>query len=974
MKKIALTLILFASLFSSNVYSNTNEISNEKVFDNPKKEVTTVEAKKNKEHAEMNIKVNKFNIQEIQGYDIGNGKTQYFILKDTENNNILNKLKNTSDYMIFETKEDLSKFLNTNRKNRSLIKKVNFEILENNEQTMLTVDSNKEVYIAKLDITPKIFKGLINQKNNIWGESSVNITDDFIVQLDNNEKDLLGEIKIDRRRWYLKHYDIALDNQNSIIFQKNEDQYFSKNIEFNALPYAAIILKPDRNYRFKFQNIKTIRNQNVSSFEETGNPNWEYTYGYSKNAPWIRADILTRVTGGGYTNGYYGYFEKARPGIKYNIKQKENENISFSGILKVKANLICHYQKAEPTWNHKYKITFNSKIANTIPESLVYDYTLDPTVLNIEQNIDSSEKSRLSLRNKTSPEIAFLINSNNLTYGKEIDLTDNAKNKFKFGYTQQNNEFAKPYIKILDFFDDTSFSFKVSQKVMIEGQDKTLENAKNGYKTDITLNLKYPESGVRILDITELKKGDSETFNLNGRNIQGEPISFSDCTVIKIGKVGDSSSFNNTTYQDSNLSINYDKATNILTVQKLPQGQEEGIDIFIKGYDNNNMLKKIQKIRLSNLNYRGEELKYSAVVDPRYINVISKTTNKKINYAGQIDESNKNYDYSNFFKVENSVNLNKTRIVKDILEINGKTTFLTNVDTFEYEKYKFKSNVNINNFLKTAYLDDHTLAFSDSVRLDVLLNDQKRHYFDLTLRRGENILDNITGSGVLDTTNAIIEQELIFSQGTNVSDIVALTPVEGQQIKIKNSGDFINPYHSEDKRKVIANKIKVNGKMSPNLNYSDEYFNFSIDQSTGYLKVTKKTDAIIMNTLYKIEYFYNDYKLGQYDLTIINKNPNIEVTGIDSFDFGVLLPGSSQTLNGQFTIKSLNTLVKLEIPNSSEMVKIDSPDSKIPLTIRSTQQKEGNNIKGSMQVTADVPREATAGTYNGEVILTITIE
>ena len=43
MKRIVLTLFLFASLFTSNLYSNTSEIPNEKVLDSLKKEVTTKE-------------------------------------------------------------------------------------------------------------------------------------------------------------------------------------------------------------------------------------------------------------------------------------------------------------------------------------------------------------------------------------------------------------------------------------------------------------------------------------------------------------------------------------------------------------------------------------------------------------------------------------------------------------------------------------------------------------------------------------------------------------------------------------------------------------------------------------------------------------------------------------------------------------------------------------------------------------------
>lgn len=159
MRKIS--FILLCSLFTSSIYSNTVEIPNEKIFENPKKEVTTIESKKKEEHAEMNIKVNKFNIQNILGHKIENEKIQYFIPKE-KNNKVLKTLINdsNSEYLIFKTKKELISYLNKKsykQKKGTSVQGINYKVLRDSEFDMLTVDTNQEVYI--LNNKNEIFHG-----------------------------------------------------------------------------------------------------------------------------------------------------------------------------------------------------------------------------------------------------------------------------------------------------------------------------------------------------------------------------------------------------------------------------------------------------------------------------------------------------------------------------------------------------------------------------------------------------------------------------------------------------------------------------------------------------------------------------------------------------------------------------------------------------------------------------------------------
>lgn len=66
--KFGLLFLLGLFFFSMNSYSNT--IPNEKIYSNPQKEIKTVEAKKNREHAEMTITINKLTPKKITSQNV----------------------------------------------------------------------------------------------------------------------------------------------------------------------------------------------------------------------------------------------------------------------------------------------------------------------------------------------------------------------------------------------------------------------------------------------------------------------------------------------------------------------------------------------------------------------------------------------------------------------------------------------------------------------------------------------------------------------------------------------------------------------------------------------------------------------------------------------------------------------------------------------------------------------------------------
>lgn len=105
-KYIILLIIILCSAFT---FAELSQAPNTLITENPDKEVTTVEAPKNREHAEMNITVNKLIPKEIEGYKVD--KTEYYIeLPKNE------KLEENEVYFITKRIEDLPDISSVNGK------------------------------------------------------------------------------------------------------------------------------------------------------------------------------------------------------------------------------------------------------------------------------------------------------------------------------------------------------------------------------------------------------------------------------------------------------------------------------------------------------------------------------------------------------------------------------------------------------------------------------------------------------------------------------------------------------------------------------------------------------------------------------------------------------------------------------------------------------------------------------------------
>ena len=100
-KKIKYFIYFILLLVSSiMIFSEPPKAPNQLVTENPKREVTTVEANKNREHAEMSITVNKINQKSMDAFLWPTGELLLYLPKETK---LQNKMIDNNIYYIADS-------------------------------------------------------------------------------------------------------------------------------------------------------------------------------------------------------------------------------------------------------------------------------------------------------------------------------------------------------------------------------------------------------------------------------------------------------------------------------------------------------------------------------------------------------------------------------------------------------------------------------------------------------------------------------------------------------------------------------------------------------------------------------------------------------------------------------------------------------------------------------------------------------
>lgn len=977
-------LIIFYTIFTSNLYSSTSEIPNEKVFDNPKKEVTTVEAKKNKEHAEMNIKVNKLSIQKIEGYDIGNGKTQYFIPKEEKENKLLKNLTNNTEnqYLIFETKEQLSDYLNKNKKakkKRDIANPIQYEVMQDENQTMLTVNSNNDVYI-------------LDNKNNVYFGSVFSRNDKFVQIM------VFGADE----NWLKYTYNTSRRERVYSLKSKRGAKIFLTS-ELNVFESAKTLYIADGWGKNEHRaRVGFIGGQDPGSSVTLNNGTLNFAYDYGG---------VSYYTGKTPPNSYCTIplnMKDRRINLVGNVNILENSEINFyeaarnCGVdgqwyrrgLEVSSILRLN----EPNWparvqqGHLIMLDVYGKkdfrryvwdnLSTDITINVNKEYIPNATVIKPNDSIDvqythfSSNTIKMGsytaggngnvdiyneLRSTYSPYFKFVCSDEPglelYNYSSTEGLRPNIriKSDIKLGGTREKKVTA--YLVVGGFPWGTEYNlreYNITLRVTgLQAELRTLNLIKAIPNKEYTINL-----GDGIGKTQEY----TSNFNLDSNIHQislGSGLNLSGVSRAELWVNGSCISSNNYNGNSYNVRL---EGISTLKITKKNYSETSPLPIILKLYNSSGRIERVYQIDVTNIRATINN-SYNAEIDPRFFKVMQDKQERNLYYNGYINGNN----YSALFNQSGTISLPN---IQSIASIGDNYNLQNNSSLVTYNGYGFtKGQSPLNGYKDLNGLSLKSSKTTDTVNLLYLGTDDNYRSFNLSLTNNSRDMNKVySGQGNINLSNANKGQSYTFTKGSINNDNSGLI--------LNSGGEFVTTGTSFNSNSDIVNRITVNGDSANIQNKTYNNQEIKVELGENKLIITKLKDKIIPKTL-KIDYYYNELLLGTYTLRITNTDQisNVIIDGINTFDFGSLLPGSSQTLNGQFTISSPSqTVSRVDIPTNANMTKEGGDNSTIPLTITSNTEQVEGKVKGNISVTANVPTKATTGTYSGTIDLTVTIE
>lgn len=264
-KHIILSILMF--ICSLSIYS---DVPNEIITKNPKKEVTTVNSEKNRDHANMSITVNKINLIDIEGVEVDKSII-FSVPQEKEQKKIKDK------YIVINSLDLLNNYINPLKSKRN-IEDLNIIsprlIRENDKEKVFRIDKgNKENYILKINENNAKIEKVFRIKNKLATKNGLSYevlfpNAGYVNKGDIHwiEKDLIAGKEYHGGKWWSMH----LKSYNNQVYLRDEyirynsplDGTKDKNlvyvayIKFNApvdafrgavgLPQASRLQKPLR--------------------------------------------------------------------------------------------------------------------------------------------------------------------------------------------------------------------------------------------------------------------------------------------------------------------------------------------------------------------------------------------------------------------------------------------------------------------------------------------------------------------------------------------------------------------------------------------------------------------------------------------------------------------------------------------------------------------------------------------------------
>lgn len=979
-------IITFFILIVTFVIGAEQKIPNIMVLENPVKEVTTIEGLKNKEVAEMNIKVKKRDIEEIEGIETKDG-FEFTFSKD--NINPSEKIVAVGD--INEISE---KKLNIKKIDQSL----NEVITEDQDNIILKIPKDNKidtVYFFKYNNLNKqivkLYKGKMwNREKYSRPDSDINrIPIEIILKRDSNGNLLTQTHMIWERK-------LSLDNIRRL--KSVSSGYEDKKITIKkSLPYTTtseIEVVLDSKFEIEGNGSLNVFYSNVD-FGKDG--------GFEKNDKFFNMKILEvrdlRSNDGRFYENYIMYNSRIYHTFRAKIEDKSQGNYDKKiGLYESKrgeGQIATMIDNVGSSYGNSAPIRFIVQRDSKDIRVTVEEKKLRPLV-------PGQERPRKRLGFGDLKEFEEVLGYHSIT--KPLNYT--LDNLTPGGTIEINND------GLIFHKDLKSGIYKVRIKWQTEGGTPI-----NGANGDIlTISYQKDETTNAKLDLSDFSVGSYGKWAPmtagKAQSIEGDPYIINIRGYLpEVRDMFDRSKVAKLDIFIKEDGISLPKVTvngieNSRIVAELENnivGYESNGDLFITkkkkskktyiygihAYDKNN--NKLGSCSLEVINDKPIDMgpvafSFDERLYSKHVGWFDKNGQKYSNIPISLKDIN-NYEelvrFSNSnFKYPQGINLTAEGVVglTKKSEVTGKGFIYGPVGTTVGDVIIPDKVLSEDDFNRKLYvLNNDNLGqggFSIRNKFEYIGNDNKYYFTEVIEVRGHVNAKVVLGGGRIDLSN-IKTIGAVHSFSKNLKPGI-----------YKNSGAELNLFSGNlpqtqgyKKENIVDNlEIIVNGGIPFNVagnSYENENYRITLNKDNGDFEVEKLNIDNLYDDNISISYNYKDIKLGEFNLNIKNQGIFFEIIGDDSINFGEIIQGKDSEIDGKIIVKNLNSkrIVKVE-ENTNRLLKMKKKGSSILLNVYRTITLLRKETEAPIEIrmTAKPKPDQYVGEYEGELNLFIYIE
>lgn len=976
-------IITFFILIVTFVIGAEQKIPNIMVLENPVKEVTTIEGLKNKEVAEMNIKVKKRDIEEIEGIET----------------------KDSFEFIFSKDKIDPSeKIVAVRDINEVSEKKLNIKKIDQSLNEVITEDQDNVILKIPKD----------NKINTV-----------YFFKYNNLNKQIVKLYK--GKMW-------------------NREKYIRPDSDINSIP-IEIILKRDSNGNLLTQTHmiweRKLSLDNISKLKSASSGYEDKKITIKKSSPYVTTseievvlDSKLEIEGNGSLNISYSSVDFGKDGgLERNDKFFNMKILSVRDLRSNDGRFYYDYIMYNSRIYHTFRAKIENKNQGNYDKNIgLYESKREGSFSTWIDNMGSSYGNSAPIRfiaQRDSKNVRVTVKERNLRPlfpgqvrpKKRLNFSD-LKELENIGYHSVTEQLKYTLENLTPGgtieIDRNGFLFHKDLKPGIYEVRIKLQTDRgtpiNGINGDlITISYQKDQSISAKLDLSEFSVGSYGKWQPmttgKAQSVEGDPY------VMDI--VGYLPDVRNAFYKSAVASLSVNIAEDGVFQERITVNGTEGSRIVAElenntlGFESNGDFfitkkkksKKTYGYGIEAFDKNGNSLGYYSLgiindkpidmgrvvysIDerlyPKHIGWFDKNGQK----FSSIPANFKNIDnyeelinyYTSRFSYPHGVTLTAEGIVglTKKSEVNGKgfiygTPGTTKGDTI------IPNNVNSEeDFGQKLYVlnnDDIISGRSITHKLEYIGSDNKYYFIELFEARGNQKV--ASGGGRIDLSN-IKTIGAVHSFSKNLKPGI-----------YKNSGAELNLFSGNlpqtqgyKKENIVDNlEIIVNGGIPFNVagnSYENKNYRITLNKDNGDFEVEKLNIDNLYDDNISISYNYKDIKLGEFKLNIKNQGIFFEIIGDESINFGEIIQGKDSVIDGKIIVKNLNSKKIVNVEENMNnilfnMTHKNSSSVKLRVYKTITLEKKGTEVPINIKLIASPKEDQYIGEYKGELNLFIYIE